>query len=191
MNAAQFYEAFLHGWAVAQSHAPLKRLAGKTLKWKLATAEGSVTFAFATNAKTAGLLPHLPGEFRLGIRWDRKVGQSRKTDDVSWFQYTTAEEAREFGALQRIALEKFLSQPGKAELRGIFNYAADAAWVPRANFDEFAYYFDAADANAWGNWYGARIESWVARFMLAPEDFNTWCWRVLWPNAVRPLPSEA
>lgn len=182
MNAAQFYEAFLDGWAVAQRDAPLKRLAGRTPKWKAATRVGSLTFAVATHSKTAGLLPHLPGEFRLGIRWDRKAGDARRSDGVSWFQYTTEEDAREYGALQRAALEKFLSQPGKAQLRAIFNYASDPSWLPRANMDEFAYYFDAGDATAWGRWYGARMGSWMVRFEAAPEDFDAWCWRVLRPH---------
>ncbi len=191
MNTAQFYEAFLDGWTVAESRSPLKRLAGKTLKWKSVTPVGTITFAFATNSKTAGLLPHLPGEFRVGIRWNRKMGESRKTDEVSWFQYTTDEEAREFGALQRSVLEKFLSQPGKAGLREIFNYSSDPTWLTKANFDEFAYYFDAADANAWGRWYGTKVESWIARFTLAPESFNAWCWRVLWSDAKHRPPNEA
>jgi hypothetical protein len=183
MTAAQFYQAFLDGWALAASRAPLKRLAGKTLKWKCVTPVGALTFAFATNSKMAGLLPHLPGEFRLGIQWDRKVGGNRKTAEVSWFQYAKDDELREYAALQRTALERFLSQPGKAAMREIFNYSSDHSWLPRANFDEFAYYLDAADAKAWGTWYGERVESWIARFTLAPEDRNTWCWRVLWSES--------
>lgn len=191
MNAAQFYEAFLDGWTHAQARAPLKRLAGKTLKWKSTTPAGAITFAFATNSKAAGLLPHLPGEFRLRIRWNRKNDDVTKTDDVSWFQYTTEEEARKFGALQRTVLEKFLAQPGKQELRGIYNYSADPAWLPRPNFDEEIYYFDAADARAWGHWYAVSMAPWLERFTAAPETFNAWCWRVLWAGTERPVQDEA
>lgn len=186
MNAAQFYEGFLQGWTTAAVPSSLKRLAGKTLKWKSLSSVGAVSFAFATNPKTAGLLPHLPGEFRLGVSWARMVGVARKADDVSWFQYTSEADAQTYASLQRVALEKFLAQPGKAALREIFNYSNDPSWLPRPNFDEFGYYFDATDASAWGHWYGSRMEQWLEQFARAPEGFNDWCWRVLWPNATRP-----
>lgn len=182
MNAQQFYDAFLLGWGAPQCPVPLKRMAGRTLKWKAATPVGALTFAFATNARTAGLLPHLPGEFRLGIGWDHHDGAVRKSDVVSWFQFATNDDSKTYAAQQRAALEKFLAQPDKAALREIYNYTNDPSWLPCPNFDEFAYYFDAADAESWGRWYGTRIASWLERFTAAPEAFNDWCWRVLWSN---------
>lgn len=182
MNAAQFYDAFLAGWSMAPNPVSLKRMSGPTLKWKASTAAGAVHFAFATNSKTAGLLPNLPGEFRLSVHWNHGVGPERRKDPVSWFQYTTDSDAQAYAALQRRALAKFLAQPGKAALREIYPYANDPTCLPRANFDEFACYFDAEDARGWGLWYAGLVESWLDRFSASPETFNDWCWRVLWPD---------
>ncbi len=184
MNAAQFYEAFDDGWS-SNGALALKRLAGTTIKWKASTPAGALTFSIATNPKCAGLVPHLPGEFRLGITWTRRKDGKSVKGDVSWFQYSNEEENLAFAALQRSALEKFLAQPGKEGLRSIYNYANDPAWLPRANFDEYAYYLDPDDARAWGRWYGGHVAPWIERFERAPECFNDWCWRVLWPDTER------
>jgi hypothetical protein len=182
MNASQFYSAFDSGWSLAAPTPDLRRLAGSTTRWKASLPAGGVTLAFATNAKTAGLLPHLPGEFRLHVTWRHKVDGTSTTEKVSWFQYLTEAERRAFATLQRVALEKFLAQPDKEPMRTIYNYANDPEWLPRANFDEFSYYFDAEDASAWGKWYGSLVTEWCSRFDAAPESFNSWCWRVLWPD---------
>jgi hypothetical protein len=185
MNASQFYAAFLEGWESARIAHPLKRLAGRTLKWKAALPPGTVTFAFATNPKTAGLWPHVPCEFRLTVRWDHGVGDASRADGVAWFQYATDDDARSCAALERCALEKYLAQPGKELLRGVYAYASDPALLPRANFEEFSHSFDEADARAWGQWYGARMDAWLGRFVAAPEAHEDWCWRVLWPHLER------
>jgi hypothetical protein len=161
------------------------------VKWKSETRAGPVTFAFATNSKTAGLLPHLPGEFRLRVSWTHKTESKREVKEVSWFQYTSETEEREYAELQRMPLGKFLAQPGKEGLRSIYNYAHDPDWLPRANFDEFAYYFDTVDAKAWGNWYASNIGTWQKRFEERPEGFNDWCWRVLWADQKRKPRHEA
>lgn len=182
MNAAQFYAAFDLGWGSAAPSRTLRRLAGPTIKWKATSAVGGLTFAFATNPKTAGLLPNLPGEFRLQVAWSHKSIGKSFSDAVSWFQYTTESERHSFATQQRIALEKYLAQPGKALMRSVYNYTDDPGWLPRANFDEFAYYMDDNDAMAWGAWYASHITEWCSRFEAAPESFNAWCWRVLWAD---------
>jgi hypothetical protein len=182
MNAAEFYSAFYEGWSSVGTTVLVKQLAGPTLKWKVQIPAASITFAFATNAKTAGLLPHLPGEFRLRISWAHKVEAARKVDEVSWFQYTHDDDNLTFATLQRAALEKFLAQQNKEPLRSIYGYANDPNCVPRANFEEFAYYFDALDARAWGVWYATLLPTWVSRFNEYPESLNDWCWRVLWSD---------
>jgi len=186
MNATQFYSAFENAFLSQSLPQDLRRLAGPTSKWKCKTAVGDLTFAFATNFKTAGLLPHLPGEFRLTVTWSHKKGNERLKDEVSFFQYTTEDENEAYAKLQRQALERFLSHAGKEGLRSIFNYAADPKWLPRPNFDDFGYYFEEDDAQAFGAWYGTMITPWVFRFIEAPESRNDWCWRVLWPDATRP-----
>lgn len=182
MNAAQFYVAFNAGWSLAAPTRDLQRLAGQTIKWKATSPIGAITFAFATNSKTAGLLPHLPGEFRLLVTWRHKTDGHLISDNVSWFQYATEAEHHDFARLQRTALEKFLAQPGKEPMRCIYNYTSDSEWLPRANHEEFSYYMDRKDASAWGRWYGSLVTAWCSRFEDAPESFNAWCWRVLWAD---------
>lgn len=191
MNAAQFYERFNEGFTSAQPRPGLKRLAGRTAKWKIGTSSGDVTFAFATNSKTAGLLPHLPGEFHLRISWSHAVAAERRTDEVSWFQYASASEATVFASMQRAVLEKFLKTSGKEGLRSIYNYSNDPEWLPRANFEECIYYFDASDAHAWGAWYATLLPAWLARFEAQPESFEDWCWRVLWADSKPVSPTSA
>src|SRR5262249_38830161 len=153
----------------------LRKLAGKTSKWRQPLPGGSLLFAFATNFKTAGLLPHLPGEFILKITWSHGKNPPRK-DYVSLFQYTTDSEAKEFASLQRAALEKFFRQPEKDALRQIYAYEPDR--VPRANIEEYHFYFSAEDARAWGQWYATILPAWTARFTSSPESNEDWAWRV-------------
>ncbi len=183
MKAQQFYEAFGVGWASVPMPLQLKRLAGKTLKWKLPFPSGSLIFSIATNSKTAGLLPHLPGEYFFGVTWNHIDGNGKKADMVSWFQYVTEEESKAYAQLQRKVLEKFLRQTGKEGLRYIYNYANDPAWLPRANFSEDTYYFDAEDAEVWGRWWAQCLPTWLERFNNHPESFNDWCWRVPWADS--------
>ena len=183
MNAASFYEHFESGFApVLEALPALKRLAGKTSKWRLRLETGSINFSFATNFKSAGLLPHMPGEFRLTADWTHDVEGKPRKDSVSLFQYTTDDECRQFATLQRAALEKFLRQPGKEPLRAIYPYANEPEWLPRANFDEWCIYFDEDDAAAWGEWYRQILPPWVERFSASPESQDAWAWRVLWPH---------
>ena len=183
MNAAQFYQAFDSGWASIPMSIQLKRLAGKTIKWKVVCPSGSVLLSIATNSKTAGLLPHLPGEYFFRITWNHFEGDEKKSDEVSWFQYTTEQEVAAYAQLQRKALEKFLAQPGKEGLRSIYNYASDPTWLPCANFTEDTYYFDPEDAEEWGRWWAQSLPAWLERFNAQPESLNNWCWRVLWSDA--------
>ena len=182
MNAQQFYEAFDIGWASVPMPIELKRLAGKTIKWKLPCASGSLLLSIVTNSKTAGLLPHLPGEYFFRVTWNHFEGDAKKSDEVSWFQYTTNEEAATYAQLQRSVLEKFLALPGKEGLRSIFNYACDPTWLPRANFSEATFYLDDEDAESWGEWWAQNLPAWLERFNAYPESLNDWCWRVLWSD---------
>lgn len=183
MNAQQFYEAYDIGWASVPMPIELKRLAGKTIKWKVLCPSGSLIFAIATNPKTAGLLPHLPGEYFFRVTWNHSDENGKKADEVSWFQYATREESAAYAQLQRQTLEKFLRQPGKEGLRSIYNYASDPTWLPRANFSEEIYYFDVEDAEEWGRWWAQSLPAWLERFNAQPESLNDWCWRVLWSGA--------
>lgn len=108
MNAAQFYQAFEHAF-LSQSPPALQQQAGQTSRWMCKTVVGDLTFAFATNPKTAGLLPHLPGEFRLTINWSHKAGNARRKDEVAFFQYAADEDCGAYAKLQRQVLDKFLS----------------------------------------------------------------------------------
>jgi hypothetical protein len=187
MNAAQFYAAFDSGWSSVPRVRELRRLAGKTIQWKAAVSVGTLKFSYATNSKTAGLLPNLPGEFRLLITWSRKAAGESRSDGISWFQYSSDRERLAFANLQRSALAKYLAQPGKEPMRSVYNYSNDPQWLPRANFDEFSYYMDASDAFVWGSWYASQIDEWCARFEAAPESFNAWCERVLWAERQAPV----
>ena len=181
MKADRFYEIFEHSFASHIEGLGLKRLAGKSLKLKRADPElGSLTFAFATNAKTSGLLPHMPGEFRLRVLWTRGKGGDKRQNEVSWFQYTTESENSTFVSLQKTSLEKLLAQPDKEWLRRIYPCS-----TPRPNFDQYAYYFDEEDVHNWGRWYGELIGVWITRFTQKPESRDDWGWRVLWPHLER------
>jgi hypothetical protein len=186
MNAASFYRHFESEFASSVEALPqLRRASEKTCKWRLPAPDGSLLLSFATNFKCAGLHPEWPGEFRLTATWSHGKGPQRKHDYVSYFQYTTDAEAAEYADLQRRALSKFLRQPGKDSMKRLFDYVTDPSQVPRANFDEFAYYFDEEDACAWGMWYRNSLPGWVARFVAAPETHEDWSWRVLWPHLKR------
>jgi len=186
MNAASFYQHFESEFAsCAQAVPNLRRASSKSCNWRLPAPDGSLLLSFATNSKAAGLHPDWPGEFRLTARWRHGNASERKDDHVSYFQYTTDAEAAEYAHLQRLALAKFLHQAGKDGMTKLFAYATDPSHLPRANMDEFAYYFDDEDARAWGRWYRHSLPGWIARFVAAPETREDWCWRVLWPHLKR------
>ena len=186
MDAASFYRQFESEFASSLGAIPgLRRASAKACKWRVPAPEGSLLLSFATNAKAAGLHPDWPGEFRLTATWSHGRGQQRKDDYVSYFQYTTDAEAAEYAHLQRSALAKFLRQSGKDSMASLFLYATDPSHIPRANGDEFAYYFDDEDARGWGRWYRHSLPGWVARFVAAPETQEDWSWRVLWPHLER------
>ena len=179
MNAATFYENFEMAFAQIRAAAPqFKKLAGRTSKWAHPIVDGSLVFPFSVNPKSAGLLPHMPGEFGLKIAWRRGKGAERREHYVSLFQYTNEAERNEYAALQRAALEKFFRESGKEKLRSIYSYDD----LPVPNIQEYHYYFDADDVRAWGHWYKQLLPDWVERFAAAPESNNDWAWRVLWPH---------
>ena len=186
MNAGTFYVQFDSEFGGVRTALPqLKRSGAKSSKWRMKLADGGLEFAFATNFKTAGLPPQLPGEFRLRISWTRSDGEAKKASDVSLFQYTSGAENAAFAALQRTALEKYLAQPGKERFRDLYGYASDPAWLPRPNIEEWCYYFDTADARGWGAWYRGLLPAWIERFVAFPEANDDWAWRVLWPHLKR------
>lgn len=186
MNAADFYAQFESEFGGVRAALPaLKRSAAKTSKWRLKLANGGIEFAFATNFKTAGLLPELPGEFRLTISWSRSEDGAKKISDVSLFQYTSEAQNAEFAALQRTVLKEYLAQPEKERFRERYVYASDPAWLPRPNMNEWCFYLDAADVRRWGAWYRSLLPGWIERFAASPETNDDWAWRVLWPHLKR------
>lgn len=184
MRAAEFYGHFERGFVVACLPAGLHRLKGAQPKWKAAVPSGVVTFKFSTNSRIGGLLPLLwPGEFRPLFVWRHKSGGEKLEDMVSFFQYTDPPMVREAVELQRVALDKYL--------RSRFSEPAERTdWVerigaldePKPNVERWFYYFDDADAESWGRYFGGFMAAWLARFNESPESMEGWCRRVLWQD---------
>jgi hypothetical protein len=187
MKAEEFYRDFEAGFVADSRSFGRKKLAGRTLKFKVETPVGGLAFHFATNSRAAGLLQHhlWPGEFRLLVSWQTGRGQTKRVAGVSIFQYTTEVENGTYAALQRRALRKYLEAGGSDPSGTLTEEANDLGRKPRANFEEWCYYADSADAREWGLWYGNVFGPFIERFVENPESLEDWCWRVLWPHLER------
>jgi hypothetical protein len=180
ITSAAFYDSFEAVFAAIRTDVPkLRRFSGRVPRWRHPLPGGSLSFAFVTSARAASLLPQMPGEFRLVVKWSLDAPGGPSDNEVSLFQYTSERDNAEYGAYQRRALQKFLQYPGNAARRDLFPYAADLAWLPRATDEEWCYYFDADDIYAWAEWYCHILPSWIERFVATPESRDAWTRRVM------------
>lgn len=184
MNAANFYASFDEAFSSSVRHVSIKRMASSQSKWKVTLPEGSLLLSFSTNAKVAGLLPHWPGEFRSVAKWTHGKKESKKTEDVSLFQYLTTDEIDALINLQNQALDKFFAQPPSEDsIPNLENLLRPIPSIrPAPNIEPWLHYFDRNDATAWGEYFGEKVSLWIERFLAAPESRDAWCWRVLWPH---------
>jgi hypothetical protein len=191
MKATDFYQYFEDSFNAQMLPPALKKMAGKTPKWKIQIDGGALEFKLSTNFKGAGLLDHLlwPGEHRMTVNWITGRGKERNQIYVSLFQYTNQYEVSNFTEIMRYALKKYLDAHGQDPLGILREYLTSDLAVPKPNIDTFYYYFDADDAQRWGEWYGAILDSWINRFLEKPESNDDWAWRVLWPHLERSKPS--
>jgi hypothetical protein len=187
MRVAEFYEHFERAFTVASLSSRLRRLKSEEPRWKIAASNGTVSFRFSTNSKSAGLLPLLyPGEFRPLFIWRHDTPRGKISDDVSFFQYTDPAKVKEAVELQRIALDKYLGnrRAGPAE-RINWVERHGALDEPQPNIERSFYYFDSADAETWGTYFGGSMRVWLRRFNERPESMYGWCCRVLWNDPER------
>mgnify|MGYP003383247588 CR=1 FL=1 len=184
MREAEFYENFERAFVVAARSTGLRRLKSAQPKWKIAASDGVVTFRFSTNAKSAGLLPLLwMGEFRPVFAWRHDTAKGKINDTVSFFQYTDRAKVEEAVELQRVALDKYLRNrlAGPAERTGwVEGYGA--LEEPKPNIERWLHYFDGADAESWGTYFGGFMGVWLRQFNEHPESMYDWCSRVSWKD---------
>jgi hypothetical protein len=181
MRAAEFDEHFERAFVAVSRSAGLRRLKSTQPKWKIAISDGVVTCKFSTNAKSAGLLPlRWMGEFRPTFAWRHDTVKGKVNDAVSFFQHTDRAKVEEAVELQRVVLDKYLRnrRAGPAERTG---------WVegygvleePTPNVDRWLHYFDGADAESWGTYFGGFMGVWLRQFNKRPESLYDWRGRVL------------
>lgn len=182
--AAEFDDHFERAFVAASLSTGLRRLKSGQPKWKIATSDGVVTCKFPTNAKSAGLLPlRWMGEFRPAFAWRHDTAKGKVNDTVSFFQYTDRAKVEEAVELQRVALDKYLRnrRAGPAERKGwVEGYGA--LEEPKPNIERWLHYFDNADAESWGTYFGGFMGDWLRQFNKHPESLYDWCGRVLWKN---------
>ena len=188
MKAADFYQHFESAFNAQPLPPTLKKMAGKTPRWKMPVEGGALEFKLATDFKGAGLLDLClwPGEHRMHVYWITGHGKEQKKAGVSLFQYTTEAEVTSFTAITQGALKKYLNAQGPDPYGTLREYSTSDLAAPKPNVDTFYYYFDTEDAQLWGSWYGSLLISWVSRFLANPESNDDWVWRVLWPHLERP-----
>ena len=184
MRAAEFDEHFERAFVATSLSTGLRRLKSTQPKWKIATSDGVVTCKFSTNAKSAGLLPlRWMGEFRPTFAWRHDTAKGKINDTVSFFQYTDRAKVEEAVELQRVALDKYLRnrRAGPAERTGwVEGYGA--LEEPEPNIERWLHYFDSADAESWGTYFGGYMGVWLRQFNKHPESLYDWCDRVLWKS---------
>lgn len=187
MRVAEFYQHFEASFNAQNLPATLKKMAGKTPKWKILINGGALEFKLSTDSRGAGLLELLgwPGEHRMHVKWITGRGADRKVAYVSLFQYTNELEVASFTEIMRNALFKYLGAGGQDPYGSLREDLTSDLFPPRPNIDTFYYYFDAEDARRWGEWYGSILDSWIQRFIANPESNDDWAWRVLWPHLER------
>ena len=183
MDAKVFRACFAAAWEPEATAAGLTRTRRDVLKWTHRSDEGhALSFGFRLNRKN---LAGWPGEFMPDISWSGPQSSARDTGEVSFFQYTRAEDTDAVASLQRGVVQRFLgrrpsqilSEPGTTLARLL----AEACDLPiRPNHARWLPYWDADDAAAWGQLFGASIDGWMSRFLASPETLEAWCRRTLW-----------
>ena len=184
MRAAEFYEHFEAAFSAASHNTGLRRIKSPQPKWTSKAASGTVSFKFSTNSKAAGLLPMLwPGEFRPLFEWNHSTAAGKVQESLSFFQYTDLRLVDEAVALQRTAIDKYLRGRYERENeRQQWITKFDPFHRPVPNIEPWFYYFDAADASAWGRYFGGFVGQWLECFNRHRESLDSWCSRVLWKD---------
>lgn len=181
MKAPQFHLSLASGIASTKLPENWRQLKGKNAKWRAITSVGTVVFSFMTNVKVSTLDDIWPGEFRVDVQWKHPNSVVPQGDFVSLFQYIETGDLMGLEMLQKSAVSKFLQQRFSEEaLREEWIFHFKPFDLPSVQFDSWMYYFDEHDAFAYGQWFGALMPIWLARFDEFPEQKNTYVSRVFW-----------
>lgn len=189
----EFTRAFDGAFEPGARRAGLIRRRGRASRWGLVDPGGDLQLQFRVNPR-ASAIPHSPGEFWPVVTWEGPRHGPRDDGAVSFYQYTTPAENEAIHALVVRVIDKVRRQDDFAH--EALRTARDALLAaidldldrpPEPRLPSYAlYYLDAADAAAWGAWFGETVSPWIERFRKAPESLEAWSWRVLWKDLPGP-----
>ena len=182
-----FYRCFEVGLIANVSPALLQRSRGKIPKYRIETSNDSLSLWFKVNGK-ASAIPYQPGEFWPVVESKAMRYSDRDDGLVSWYQYT--DNAMEAAIIdqRRCVYRKTLEQ---SHFEPEFWRQARDVWVnaSRDSLDSEIsprfphtrlYYLDEEDATQWGTIFGQQLNSWIQRYVAAPETLEMYMWRVHW-----------